>query len=96
MRTSVLLKNDVSPANYVNYYMSKRNRSLFAQFRLGILPLHIEMGRYNNTTLEDKLCVLCNLKEVENEYHFLMSCCHYDEFSVTLFTKNYIKLFALD
>ena len=29
--------------------MQKRTCSCFAQFRLGILPLHIETGRYDNT-----------------------------------------------
>ncbi len=36
LRTYILFKQDLFVENYVKYHMHKRNRSLFAQFRLGI------------------------------------------------------------
>ena len=67
--------------------MHKRNRCLLAQFRLGILPLHIETGRFVNTPLENRICNLCNLNEIENEYHFIMVCPLYAEYRTVLFSK---------
>jgi len=56
LRTYILLKNDVFIEQYVKYYMSKRSCSLFAKFRLGILALFVETGRYDNTPLPNRLC----------------------------------------
>ncbi len=41
------------------------------QLRLGILPLHIETGRYSNIPEADRICLLCNGNHVENDLHFL-------------------------
>ena len=40
--------------------------SLLGQFRMGIVPLYVETGRFNNTPLERRLCTCCNLN-VEEE-----------------------------
>ena len=63
----------------------RRRRSLMSQFRTGILPLEIETERYvpnlyktlkNNRkrTANERLCKLCRLNVIENEYHFLCNC----------------------
>jgi hypothetical protein len=59
LRTYVKYKYDFCTEPYVLSYMSKRHRSLLAQFRLGILPLHIETGRFVNTCLTDRICTFC-------------------------------------
>ena len=38
----------------------KKIRSRMAQFRLGILPLHIETGRYDNKPVFDRKCNYVN------------------------------------
>ena len=43
----------------------------------GIRPLEIESGRYANTLFDHRLCTVCNLLYVENEYHFLFTCIAY-------------------
>ena len=40
---------------YVQKYTCKRERSLFAQSRVGILPLKIETGRYRGIAIEERL-----------------------------------------
>ncbi len=35
--------------------MSRQQRSLIAQLRLGILPIHIETGRLRGTQLDDRI-----------------------------------------
>ena len=74
LRTYKLFKELLCTENYVENYMSKRKRSLLAQLRLGILPLHIETGRYTNKPLEERICTLCNSDEIEDEFHFLLKC----------------------
>ena len=53
-------------------------RSVLAQLRFGILPLHIETGRFNNTRLEDRTCKICELDKIEDECHLLFECDAYD------------------
>ena len=67
--------------------MHRWHRSLFAQFRLGILPLYIETGRYDNTPVANRICKLCDSRGIEDEYNFLMQCSRYTEFREVLFNK---------
>ena len=46
-----------------------------AQIRFGILPLHIETGRFRGLDLKYRTCHVCG--EVEDELHFLFSCKQY-------------------
>ena len=57
--------------------LSRAQRSILAQLRLGILPLHIETGRYIRIKVEDRICSLCDKNKVENELHFLLNCKYY-------------------
>ena len=50
-----------------------QKRSIFSQFRTGILPLEIEAGRYIRKKLEDRVCKLCKL-HLEDEINFLYVC----------------------
>ena len=83
-----LYKFDREPADYVFFNVSKFHRSLFAQFRAGILPLEIEVGRYRNALLKDRICKLCTLNIVEEEIHFLCDCTKY----VTIRNILYVKI----
>ena len=47
-----------------------------AQFRLGVLPLKIESGRYQNMPEEQRTCDTCS-NTVENETHFIFDCPQY-------------------
>ena len=47
------------------------------KLRISAHKLTVETGRYcryNNTPYNDRICKLCNLNEVGDERHFLMSC----------------------
>ena len=79
LRTYVKLKDTYGVENYVQLNLSKSQRSLLAQIRLGILPLYIETGRYTRTKAEDRICTLCKSHKVENELHFLFQCKLYKE-----------------
>jgi hypothetical protein len=47
---------------------------LLTKLRSGTLKLNIELGRYNYTPRESRLCLCCNMNVVENEYHFVLVC----------------------
>ncbi len=60
--------------------------------RCGILPLHIETGRYINTALENHLCELCEKNVIENEKHLICSCSFYNDLRNSLYLKiNYTQ-----
>lgn len=73
----------------VENYVLLKNRcltSLLSQFRIGILPLKIETGRFQNIPVDERLCDLCNT-DIEDEYHFLMACPKYAEFRQQMITN---------
>ena len=37
----------------------------------------IELGRYNNIERSERICTLCDAKEIEDEYHFILQCPRY-------------------
>ena len=50
---------------YVKSLFSKAKRSILCQLRCGVIPLAIETGRYTNTPVDQRLCRLCNLNQME-------------------------------
>ena len=74
LRNYALFKFSFETEPYVQKYLARNKRSLFAQLRCGILPLRIETGRYNQTLLNDRICEYCTSGLVEEEYHFIFSC----------------------
>ena len=81
-----MFKNCIEPECYVAANSSKVKRSVLAQFRAGILPLAIETGRFRNLDVEQRVCLICP-SEIEDEFHFLMSCPNYAELRINMFTK---------
>ena len=54
-------KENIEVENYVKFNLTVAERSITAQFRSGILPLHIETGRFRNTHIENRICTLCQV-----------------------------------
>ena len=82
-----LYKTYFETEDYVQANMSKRHRSVLAQFRAGILPLEVETGRYTGKPLEDRICNFCSSNDVEDEYHLLCICNFYSEERNNLYKK---------
>ncbi len=74
LRTYKTLKSSIQPELYVTCHLSRIKRSLTAQQRAGILPLNIELGRFRNIKLEDRICSLCHPNVIEDEFHFILQC----------------------
>ncbi len=62
---------------YVLSSMSRQSRSYLAQLRNVILSLQLEVGRWMNKAIEERLCLICNNGTVEDEEHFLFHCNFY-------------------
>lgn len=89
-----LYKYNKDNEEYLQLNLSKYQRSLLAQFRCGILPLEIEVGRYRNENLCDRICRTCKTS-VEDEIHFLCECPSYVDLRQDLFSNalKYDSLF---
>ena len=74
LRTYIQYKNNYDTEPYVKRLQNRRERSLLAQFRLGVLPLRIETGRFRNLPCEQRICQICDMNKVEDEFHFIMEC----------------------
>ena len=83
-----LYKPNKDLEDYVKLPILKYHRSLFAQFRCGILPLQIEVGRFRNLQLHERICPICN-SDVEDEIHFLCQCSLYNHLRASLFQSAY-------
>ena len=80
LRCYNLFKPDLSQTEYLNLNIPKYQRSLFAQFRAGVLPLQVEIGRFRETLLEERWCNRCDMDQVEDGFHFLCICTNYNDF----------------
>ena len=87
LRTYIKFKSSLETEPYVKSYIPKSQRSTFAKIRCGILQLRIESGRYNNINVEDRICELCSLNEIEDEQHFVCSCTLYSVLREELYAK---------
>ena len=87
LRTYVTYKTEFGLESYISSNMSRQRRSLMAQFRLGILPITFETGRFINIPLQDRKCTICDLNEVEVVKHFLCICPVYNNIRSTRYTK---------
>ena len=53
-----------------------------------MLPLEIETGRFAGKPVAERLCKVCNTLRVEDEFHFLFSCCMYQRERSFYYVEN--------
>ena len=51
-----------------------KKRKIVCKFRLSNHILPIEKLRYSNIKRDERLCPICNIKEIGDEYHYLLKC----------------------
>ena len=54
--------------------LRKEERSLLCQLLCGNLKLNVELGRSRNIPRNESFCTVCNVKSIEDTYHFLFEC----------------------
>ena len=77
LRTYIKFKNEYNVEGYVKYCNSRRKRSLLAQFRMDILPLAIETGRFKGINVNERYCLFCPNVQVQDDSHMLCECSLY-------------------
>ena len=80
-----MVKSCYEPEEYLLVDLPKRRRSFLAQLRAGVLPLHVEVGRFRNTEFIDRKCLVCNDGNIEDEFHFVCICNAYIHWRTELF-----------
>ena len=86
LRTYRKFKNEIMIEKYV-FIDNRKRRSLMTQIRLGILPLNIEMGRFRNQPVEERICQMCEYNLVEDEMHFILNCPAYEDNRTQLYNS---------
>ncbi len=51
------------------------------------MPLHIETGRFRNVKVKERVCQVCENRDVENEFHFVCICNAYTTLKNTMYVK---------
>ena len=87
LRTYVQFKETFETEEYVRHCSSRRKRSLLAQFRMSILPIALETGRFKGLPIEERICKLCDRNAVEDEIHVLCSCDLYHSMRDTMYNR---------
>jgi hypothetical protein len=85
LRSYCLFKKSFSLENYVvMFYRSARSH--FTKLRISAHNLMIEKGRHVSPKIEphNRICTLCNLNSVEDEFHFIMECPFYSTLRIDL------------
>ena len=91
LRTYKTFKTSFETSEYMKWNSEKSDRSLLAQFMCGILQLRVESGRFINLKLNERICQLCDLNCLEDEFHFLCICPVYSDLRKDLYL-NYSQL----
>ena len=69
-----MIKSCYEPEEYLLVDLPKRRGSFLAQLRAGVMPLHVEVGRFRNTEFIDRMCPVCNDGNIEDEFRFVCIC----------------------
>jgi hypothetical protein len=81
-----LFKTENVLEKYLSIIKDERHRKAFTRLRLHSHDLAIETGRHCRPKISRslRLCVYCNLNQMEDEIHFLISCPLYQNLRVML------------
>jgi len=89
LRTYKLFKVDYRLEPYLALNISCKMIKNIARFRTSSHNLRIETGRHERPMVpaENRLCQKCNLNEVEDEIHYLITCPAHSAERESLFSK---------
>ena len=83
-------------SNLYHFFMTKdltfEFRKVWSKFRCSDHALLIEVGRHKGLQVEQRLCKICNLNLVEDEFHFLTICPAYNKLRAVLLSAANVML----
>jgi hypothetical protein len=71
------IKDTFEQSNYIRLLENTKFRNALAKLRLSSHKLNIEVGRHYNIPRDERKCTLCNLNDLEDEFHFVLKCTAY-------------------
>ena len=63
--------------NYLTKFFTCKVKTATCKIRCSAHKLSIEQGRYMNVERNPRLCLMCNLSDTEDEFHFIYKCPFY-------------------
>jgi hypothetical protein len=104
MSTYILYKTGFGHELYLSYIKSTKYRMSLTRLRLSSHCLNIEVGRYHpRIPRHMRYCTQCELRDLEDEYHFILKCPKYRQlrniyipryYSVNPSMAKYVQLMA--
>lgn len=74
-----IYKHNFELEKYLNLNIEQKYKVALTRFRTSSHSLLIETGRYENIPREQRICQSCNMRKIEDEFHFLLVCPYYRE-----------------
>ena len=71
---------------------SRNERSVLSQLRCSILPIQIQIGRFTNHKIEERICPICKSGDIETECHFLFDCPYYENERKNFYNSIDVKI----
>ena len=64
---------------YLTLKIPLKYKIAFSRLRCSNHSLLVETGRHHNVLFADRICNLCNLQEIEDEFHTVIRCPFYND-----------------
>ncbi len=87
------VKPEFGYEKYLDIVQNKKLRSTFTRLRLSAHNLRIETGRYGRNRIErqERYCVYCDLRDIEDEFHFTLVCPLYIDIRSKYIATYYVR-----
>ena len=82
-------KENNEQETYLNLIKNKTYMQTLSRFRLSSRQLEIETGRHIGSDRDQRLCRKCNMRMIEDEYHFLLTCPLYNDLRTKYFSRYF-------
>ena len=78
-------------APYLKLLCLDKHRAALAKLRLSSHSLAIETGRHSCIPRENRKCFVCDLNDIEDEYHFIIICPFYRDLRKDYIPNYYVR-----
>ena len=92
LRTYFKIKTNFGYENYLSIIKHFEQRRKLSKLRISAHKLQIEIGRYQSTLRENRICCRCTSGQVEDEIYYLLHCTYHAnhrEIFTTYLTSEY-------
>ena len=87
----ILFKHNFKLDKYLKLNIEEKYKTALARFRTSSHNIAIETGRYENISRDQRTCISCNMKVIEDEYHFLSVCPKHRELRIKYFKQYFCQ-----